>query len=215
MILLTLLTGTGGSTYFAIDARRQAAIARQNEEQATISVRKAVESANRHLSEKERADRARETAEKQSALAREQADLARRGLYNVQLARVRDVLWRDAGQALDLLNDPERCPPHLPDFTWGFYLNQAKRDRLTLQRHKGPVIAAAFPPDTQTILSVGLDPTIRLWDAVTMQERGTLEGHDKGVICAAFSPDGKTLASGSADHTIKLWRTQRTAHERH
>ena len=46
---------------------------------------------------------------------------------------------------------------------------------------------------------------VRLWDAVTGQEKSVLTGHTGGVGSIAFSPDGSTLASGSGDGTILLW----------
>ena len=46
---------------------------------------------------------------------------------------------------------------------------------------------------------------MRLWDAVTGQEKSVLTGHTGGVGSIAFSPDGGTLASGSGDNTVHLW----------
>ena len=50
-----------------------------------------------------------------------------------------------------------------------------------------------------------LDPTIRLWDVVTGEQKLTLTAYESGAGSIAFSPDGRTLASGGWARTIDLW----------
>ena len=65
------------------------------------------------------------------------------------------------------------------------------------------VSSVAFSPDGSTLASGSSDYTVRLWDAVTGQEKAVLTGHSGVVNSVAFSPDGSTLASGSSD--VRLW----------
>jgi WD40 repeat protein/tRNA A-37 threonylcarbamoyl transferase component Bud32 len=75
----------------------------------------------------------------------------------------------------------------------------------TLTGNLGWINSVKFSPDSKTLASADLDPTIELWNLNTKKAIATLKGHSKWVVSIAFSPDGKTLASGSEDKTIKLW----------
>jgi WD40 repeat protein len=66
------------------------------------------------------------------------------------------------------------------------------------------VTALAFASDT-TLMSGGLDGTIRQWDVASQKLLDTLIGHNALVTCLAMHPDGRTLASGSQDGTTKVW----------
>jgi hypothetical protein len=78
-------------------------------------------------------------------------------------------------------------------------------ERLTLKRHTDAVLALAFAPDGQTLVTGGGDTLVKLWDTNTGAEKAALVGHTSRVTAVAFSPDGKTLASAGDDRTVKLW----------
>ncbi|NJK58364.1 MAG: FHA domain-containing protein [Pleurocapsa sp. SU_5_0] len=67
------------------------------------------------------------------------------------------------------------------------------------------VLALAFSPDAQVLVSAAKDKTIKLWNISNQAEIATLTGHKLAANALAFSPDGQILASGGADKTIKLW----------
>jgi WD40 repeat protein len=64
-----------------------------------------------------------------------------------------------------------------------------------------------FTQDGNTVVSGGLDGTVRLWDVTTAQERATLQGHGGMVGSLGFSADGKSLVSLGHDWTVRLWET--------
>ena len=84
--------------------------------------------------------------------------------------------------------------------------------KLTLEGHRDDVLAVAFSPDGNALVSGGYvntilfyGDTLQLWDADTGQPLQTLKGHRYAIASVAFSQDGSLLASGSYDKTIQVW----------
>ncbi len=73
------------------------------------------------------------------------------------------------------------------------------------------VLALAFSPDAQVLVSAAKDKTIKLWNISNQAEIATLTGHKLVANAIAFSPDGQILASAGADKTIKLWNVANQA----
>jgi WD40 repeat protein len=71
--------------------------------------------------------------------------------------------------------------------------------------HTQTVIAAAFSPDRQTMISGSLDGTFAFWDVVRSQCVASMSAHSGRIVSLAISPDGTIAASGSTDCTLKLW----------
>lgn len=68
----------------------------------------------------------------------------------------------------------------------------------SLKDHEGPIVAALFSPDDRTIATVGIDRTVKLWNAATgkLDRSLTLK---VWPMQAAFSPDGRRLVVTCAD----------------
>src|SRR5262249_5826273 len=152
-----------------------------------------------------KANEQRVAAETARHEAEKQATEARRSLYALQLAQVSALGERDPRRALQLLDDPRRCPPDLRDFTWGYLRRLCRRERTPLAGHTATVSAVAFRPDGYTLVSVSWDHTLRVWDPAAGRSRLAIPAHAGLVLAAAFGPDGKTLATAADDKTVKLW----------
>lgn len=73
--------------------------------------------------------------------------------------------------------------------------------------HKNFALGAAYSPDGTTLVTVGADKRIQLYDGKTGEPTKQIgEGEHTGSIFAvSWSQDGKKLATASADQTVKLW----------
>ncbi|KJZ78223.1 hypothetical protein HIM_02261 [Hirsutella minnesotensis 3608] len=73
--------------------------------------------------------------------------------------------------------------------------------------HKGFVLGAAYSPDGNTLVTVGADKRIQLYDGKTGQPTDQVgEGeHTGSIFSVAWSQDGTKFATASADQTVKLW----------
>ncbi|KAF1820840.1 WD40 repeat-like protein [Dissoconium aciculare CBS 342.82] len=76
-----------------------------------------------------------------------------------------------------------------------------------LEGHIDQIVAIAFSPDGQFLVSGSDDRSIRQWDSQTGEFVQKMEGHKDSVDAVAFSSDGHMIASASRDRSVRLWST--------
>ncbi|KAL6235393.1 hypothetical protein BDW75DRAFT_230355 [Aspergillus navahoensis] len=83
-----------------------------------------------------------------------------------------------------------------------FKFNTGIRDK-----HTNYIYGVGFSPDGSTLVSVGADRKIWLYDGKTGEVKGQIgEGEHKGSIFAvSWSRDSRKFVTASADKTVKIW----------
>ncbi len=74
----------------------------------------------------------------------------------------------------------------------------------TARDHSDVVFSVAFRPDSQELVSVSFDQTIRRWSVPKLDHRTTIKGHSDFVYAVDFGPQGELLATVSKDRTVRL-----------
>lgn len=83
-----------------------------------------------------------------------------------------------------------------------FKFNTSLRDQ-----HNRFVYGVAFSPDGSSLVSVGADRKICLYDGKTGEAKGQIgEGEHKGsIFSVSWAKDSKRFVTSSADQTVKIW----------
>ncbi|CAK7200260.1 Mitochondrial fission protein [Sporothrix eucalyptigena] len=82
-----------------------------------------------------------------------------------------------------------------------------------LRAHQDAVTAIDFDQPFGTLVSAGMDDTVRVWDLNAGRCIGLLEGHTASV--RTLQVEDNILATGSADATIRLWDLSRSRYDPH
>jgi WD40 repeat protein/tRNA A-37 threonylcarbamoyl transferase component Bud32 len=225
-VTLSLLLGISFSTYFGVQARNEAKVARENEEAAKAARRLSDE--RRYVSEFRLAfrtwqdgntDLVRQYLDQLAPASEDSDDL--RGFEWYYLQRLchleLQALPRETASVLGVAFSPDgtllaSCGVDKTVKIWDCPTWRVLR---TLTGHSEMVLSVAYSPDGRLLASASADKTVRLWDALTGESKFTLEGHTDAVRCVAFDPKGHRLASCSRDKTVKIWnvdtgKSQRT-----
>jgi WD40 repeat protein len=67
------------------------------------------------------------------------------------------------------------------------------------------IYALAITPDDQTLISGGLECSIKFWNLETGKLLHSINNLDSHVYALAVTPDGTKIISGHGDGTIKVW----------
>jgi WD40 repeat protein/serine/threonine protein kinase len=78
---------------------------------------------------------------------------------------------------------------------------------LTLHGSGAGLLAVAFGPDGQRLVTGSNDGQLTLWDAATGRPKQIVQGHAREqIVLVAFSPDNRWVASaGTDDGIVKVW----------
>jgi len=71
--------------------------------------------------------------------------------------------------------------------------------------HTDLVLDVAFTPDGKTLVTCGVDDSIRFWDTATWKEIPPSLGQKEYVSSLALSPNGSRLATTCFDGAMKIW----------
>jgi hypothetical protein len=74
-----------------------------------------------------------------------------------------------------------------------------------LTGHTAGVAAIAMMLDGKTLVSVGNENGIRVWDVATGKILKTLEGHPSWIGSVVVTPDGSKAITAGGEHIIRVW----------
>jgi tetratricopeptide (TPR) repeat protein len=205
-VAATLLLGAGVATYFAIQARVEAGLARDNERRAETEAQKAKESEQRAEAEAQKAKNSEKHAVEEAHRASESEKQALGLVYAGQIDRAQSY-WRE-GNAEAAQDQLDRCRWDYRGWEHNYLHTLFHATHLTFRGHTQAGTSVCFSPDGRRLASASWDGTMKVWDAQTGQEQLTLKGHTREVFSVCFSPDGRRLASASYDRTVKVWDAQ-------
>ncbi|HLW67075.1 MAG TPA: serine/threonine-protein kinase, partial [Gemmataceae bacterium] len=205
MVVMTILVAAAALiTSIVVNFQLNAAAERERKQK--LEVQEQYERAER---EKFNADKARNEAETRREEAERERTESRRSLYALQLAQISALSERDPHRAMQMLQDPRRCPKELRDFTWGYLHRICQRERPPLDGDSDTIGALAFAPSGSVLASADWQGRLRIWQPQTGKLlRPPIPAHNGPIPAIAFSADGKWLATAGSDMTVKLWSVE-------
>jgi len=75
-----------------------------------------------------------------------------------------------------------------------------------MEGHAGQVSSLAFLPSGNTLISGGVDATIRFWDATSGVMRTTLPNQNTGIKAILADPEGQWIAAAFPGQKTRIWR---------
>ncbi len=146
---------------------------------------------------------ATEAARENEAQSRAEAE---RTTYITQLALMQEhIQSQDYATANRIAREVD---PKQRNWEWGFLLNRANPELLTVTTSQPMVASVTVSPDATLVASVASPGPVQLWDMETGALKATCEGDVPpfGAPCE-FSPDGKALVWAGQDGAVRVWET--------
>ncbi len=132
-------------------------------------------------------------------------ELNRRSLYSLQLSKAAAICERDPKLALELLDDPERCPKELRDYAWRYLRRLCRREEWAYHAHSAPVVAVAASADGALVATADQLGGVRLWSPRSRITYAVLAGNGGRVNGIAFNAAGDCVATAGDDGTVRLF----------
>ena len=89
---------------------------------------------------------------------------------------------------------------------WGYLLNRANPELLTVSTPGTNVAAVTISPDATLAATVSAERSVQVWDVATGKLKANCEGDPPQLtnVCS-FSADGKRVAGPALDGTVWVW----------
>lgn len=102
---------------------------------------------------------------------------------------------------------PLRAATASDDTSLVFYHGAPFKFNTTLRKHNRFVYGVAFSPDGSTLVSVGADKKMFLYDGKTGEDKGEIgiSDHKGSIFGVSWAKDSKHFVTSSADQTVKVW----------
>ena len=214
LVLLVTLAGLGAFGWQYAEALKERNNAWQQADLKVVEAGlkdAALQKAKQHA---EAALEKEKTAREKEQIALRSLDSLKRTLFTAQLVRAGSLAASDPEGALELLKDPETCPPAMRDFSWAFYYGQASRSRWALPTQAGSVDQFAVSADGKTLATHYDVGAVTVWDLDSGKVRVTLPGSWADKTFLLLSPNGKVLYTcvgnslGGGNHNgLERWET--------
>ncbi|MCA9213222.1 MAG: protein kinase, partial [Planctomycetales bacterium] len=146
-------------------------------------------------------------AARETANAASQANLryeAERRGYGSDMLLARQYYNEGRAQLVKDIIDQYRNRGDLRGFAWG-YLNRLVDSSIALPGHKAAIQCVAFSPSGDR-LATSSDNSVKLWDALKLNEVSTWNVPTTGTSPINFNPDGSQFATISANRPqVSIW----------
>lgn len=113
-----------------------------------------------------------------------------------------DLRHGDAAAAERLLDG---CPASLRQWEWSYLRSRTDLSSHTIQAHRNGVLGVAFDVAGASLVSVGMDSTLRSWDVSGVPAARAVRAFSCGITALATSSEGRRIACGGADGTVRLF----------